>query len=65
MGTEILKSQQEHGWGAKIINQLSKDLHATFPEMKGFSPRNLKYRRTYALEYPDATLVQEVLALFI
>jgi predicted nuclease of restriction endonuclease-like (RecB) superfamily len=65
MGTKILKSQQEYGWGAKIIDQLSKDLHTTFPEMKGFSPRNLKYMRTFVQEYPDATVVQEVLAQFI
>ena len=62
IGTEILKSQQEYGWGAKIIDQLSKDLHAEFPEMKGFSPRNLKYMRKFAQEYPDAEFVQEVLA---
>lgn len=59
---EISKLQQEHGWGAKIIDQLSKDLHAEFPEMKGFSPRNLKYMRKFAQEYPDVEFVQEVLA---
>ena len=30
--------------------------------MKGFSPRNLKYMRAFALSYPDETFVQEVLA---
>ncbi|MBX9743054.1 MAG: PDDEXK nuclease domain-containing protein [Chthoniobacterales bacterium] len=62
IGTEILKSQQEYGWGAKIIDQLSKDLHAEFPEMKGFSPRNLKYMRKFAQEYPDVEFVQQVVA---
>jgi hypothetical protein len=65
MGTEILKSQYEYGRGAKIIDQLSKDLHATFPEMKGFSPRNLKYMHKFAQEYPDAAFVQQVVAQFI
>jgi predicted nuclease of restriction endonuclease-like (RecB) superfamily len=65
MGTEILKSQYEYSWGAKIIDQLSKDLHAAFSEMKGFSPRNLKYRRTFTQEYPDAAFVQQVVAQFI
>ena len=28
IGTEILKSQDKHGWGAKIIGQLSRDLRS-------------------------------------
>ncbi|MBV2146037.1 MAG: DUF1016 family protein [Wolbachia endosymbiont of Pissodes strobi] len=62
IGTEILKRQKEHGWGAKIIDQLSKDLRSAFPEMKGFSPRNLKYMRKFAEEYSDIEFVQEPLA---
>ena len=62
VGKEILKSQQQHGWGAKVIDQLSHDLRAAFPEMKGFSPRNLKYMRKFAQEYPEIEFVQEVLA---
>jgi predicted nuclease of restriction endonuclease-like (RecB) superfamily len=62
LGTEILKSQEAYGWGAKIIDQLSSDLHAEFPGMKGFSPRNLKYMRKFAQEYPDAEFVQQVVA---
>jgi hypothetical protein len=42
IGTQILKSQEEHGWGAKIVDQLSKDLKSTFPEMRGFSTRRPK-----------------------
>jgi predicted nuclease of restriction endonuclease-like (RecB) superfamily len=62
IGNEILKSQEFYGWGAKIIDQLSKDLGTSFPEMKGFSTRNLKYMRKFAEEYPDFEFVQEVLA---
>ena len=62
MGSEILKSQEKHGWGARVIDRLSKDLQAAFPEMKGFSTRNLKYMRKFAEEYPDSEFVQEVLA---
>jgi hypothetical protein len=43
VGVQILESQAKQGWGAKVIDQLSKDLGAEFPEMKGFSIRNLKY----------------------
>lgn len=61
IGRGILERQQQ-GWGAKVIDRLSHDLHTTFPQMKGFSTRNLKYMRALALSYPDETCVQEVLA---
>ncbi len=51
IGNQILISQEKEGWGAKVINQLSRDLKAEFPEMKGFSPQNLKYMRKFAFEY--------------
>ncbi len=51
IGSEILRSQEKHGWGAKIIEQLSRDLRSEFPEMKGFSPQNLKYMKRFAEEY--------------
>ena len=41
----------KQGWGMKVISQLSKDLRTEFPEMKGFSPQNLKYMRKFAEEY--------------
>ena len=62
IGSIILQSQEKEGWGAKIIDQLSRDLRKEFPEMKGFSTRNLKYMRKFAAEYPDIEFVQEVLA---
>src|SRR5581483_4832724 len=33
-----------------------------FPEMQGFSPRNLKYMRASAKAWPDEAIVQEALA---
>jgi len=62
IGTEILKRQKTQGWGTKVIDQLSKDLISAFPEMKGFSSRNLKYMRLFAESYPKTEFVQEVLA---
>jgi len=62
IGKGILESQNVQGWGAKIIDQLSKDLRLAFPEMKGFSTRNLKYMRKFAEEYPDSEFVQQVVA---
>jgi predicted nuclease of restriction endonuclease-like (RecB) superfamily len=62
IGRDILNRQQQQGWGAKIIDNLAADLRTAFPEMKGFSPRNLKYMRSFAETYPDEQFVQEVLA---
>lgn len=62
IGREILGRQKAQGWGAKVIDNLAKDLRNAFPEMKGFSPRNLKYMRSFAESYPDAEFVQAVLA---
>lgn len=33
-------------------------------DTKGFSPRNLKYMRTFAEAWPDPAIVQEMLAQF-
>ena len=62
IGHDILTRQQQQGWGAKVIDKLAKDLQQEFPQMKGFSPRNLKYMRAFAETYPDGAIVQEVLA---
>ncbi len=62
IGCDILARQAEQGWGAKVIDRLSHDLRKAFPEIKGFSPRNLKYMRAFAQAWPDVEFVQEVLA---
>lgn len=62
IGREILSRQGSEGWGAKVIERLSKDLRLSFPEMKGFSPRNLKYMRSLAEFYPEEQFVQQAVA---
>lgn len=62
IGNTILEEQKKLGWGAKVIERLSKDLTNSFPNMKGLSSRNLKYMRQFAQLYPDNKIVQEVLA---
>lgn len=58
IGRDILQRQEQEGWGAKVIDRLARDLKHEFPEMKGFSPRNLKYMRAFAAAYPDESIVQ-------
>lgn len=62
IGREILRCQREEGWGAKVVERLAKDLRAEFPEMEGFSSRNLKYMRAFAVVYSEAEFVQQVVA---
>ncbi len=62
LGRMILDRQERAGWGARVIDRLSADLREAFPDMKGFSPRNLKYMRAFAAAWPDRTIVQEALA---
>ena len=47
------------GWGAKVIDQLSADLRAAFPDARGFSSRNLKYMKVFAQECPDLEIGQQ------
>ena len=63
IGASILERQQTEGWGAKVIDRLSFDLKEAFPDMKGFSSRNLKYMRKFAESWRDRQLVQRSVAL--
>jgi predicted nuclease of restriction endonuclease-like (RecB) superfamily len=62
IGQDILTRQAQQGWGAKVIERLAHDLRTAFPKMKGFSPRNLKYMRTFAEAWPDLEFVQQAVA---
>ena len=62
IGRTILDRQSKEGWGAKVIDRLSNDLREAFPDMKGLSPRNLKYMRAFAEAWPDKAIVQGPLA---
>ncbi len=62
IGKLILERQEQHAWGSKVLEQLAIDLKKTFPDMQGFSRRNLLYMRKFAAEYPDLLIVQQVVA---
>jgi predicted nuclease of restriction endonuclease-like (RecB) superfamily len=62
IGRDILDRQAQQGWGAKVIDRLAHDLRTAFPDVKGFSPRNLKYMRAFAQAWPDRAFVQGPLA---
>lgn len=62
IGKDILTRQAGQGWGAKVVERLAHDLRQSFPDMRGFSPRNLKYMRAFAEAWPKVEFVQEVIA---
>jgi predicted nuclease of restriction endonuclease-like (RecB) superfamily len=62
IGQRILQKQAEQGYGTKVVDRLAADLRDAFPDMKGFSPRNLKYMRAFAAAWPERELVQQTAA---
>jgi predicted nuclease of restriction endonuclease-like (RecB) superfamily len=62
IGQSILDKQSDQGWGSRVIDRLAADLREAFPEMKGFSPRNLKYMRAFAAAWPERQIVQHTVA---
>jgi predicted nuclease of restriction endonuclease-like (RecB) superfamily len=65
LGADIVVKQQHSVWGDGFLTQLSQDLMAEFPEVKGFSVRNLKYIRQWHTFYrhPQAIGQQAVAQL--
>lgn len=47
MGSDICEKQKSATWGDGWLKELSRELMAEFPDMKGFSHRNLKYIRQW------------------
>lgn len=64
IGDTISKQEQTEGWGKKTIENLANDLQAEFQDMKGLSPRNLRYMRNFALAYPQFIILQQAIAKF-
>ena len=62
IGKRILEAQKEQGWGAKVIDRLAGDLRAAFPDMSGFSPRNLKDMRAFAEAWRSPEIVRQAVA---
>lgn len=63
MGADIVARQKNAKWGDSLLLRLSKDLMTEFPDMKGFSERNLKYIRQWFLFYSKGKAIgQQVVA---
>jgi predicted nuclease of restriction endonuclease-like (RecB) superfamily len=62
LGRQIYMKQSAASWGDKIIINLAKDLKIAFPELKGFSARNLKYMRQFYRFYAAPEFGQQPVA---
>jgi predicted nuclease of restriction endonuclease-like (RecB) superfamily len=62
IGDSILRKLSQAAWGSEVIGRIAKDLHANFPDLKGFSFRNLKYMRQFAQEWTCRPIGQHPVA---
>jgi len=62
IGRDLSERMQQHGWGAKVVDQLAADLRRELPDMHGFSLRNLRYMRSFAEAWPDEVILQQAAA---
>jgi predicted nuclease of restriction endonuclease-like (RecB) superfamily len=53
IGKELAERTNREGWGSKTISSFAKDLSCAFPNLSGFSARNMAYMRKFAETYPD------------
>ena len=63
MGADICEKQKSASWGDGWLKELSRELMTEFPDMKGFSHRNLQCIRQWYLFYnQENTIVQQAVA---
>ena len=51
LGRDLVEKKAEQRWGAGVVEQLSLDMRAAYPDIKGFSSRNLWYMKQWYLFY--------------
>jgi predicted nuclease of restriction endonuclease-like (RecB) superfamily len=58
LGKDLVARQMEASWGSGFFEQLSKDLRHEFPDMQGFSERNLLYAKRFYLFYTQDKVIR-------
>ena len=54
LGRDLVIKRAEEKWGRGVVEQVSLDLQAAFPEAKGFSARNLWFMKQWYTFYSSA-----------
>lgn len=62
IGQEILTRQAKENWGSKVIDRLAVDLRREFPDMRGFSSRNLIFMRGFTEAFFDKSIVKQLVS---
>ena len=62
IGEEIYNQQQEKGWGKSIVEVLAAELQKEFPDIKGFSARNLWRMRDFYVTYCENKFLPPLVA---
>lgn len=60
LGRDLVTRKAEEQWGSGVVEQLSMDLQAAFPESKGFSTSNLWYMKQW-YEFYSSEIAQQKL----
>ena len=64
LGKKIIEVQKNYKWGSKFLERLSNDLSKAFPNVKGFSKRNLEIIRKWVNFWDNEKAKQVVSQLF-
>jgi predicted nuclease of restriction endonuclease-like (RecB) superfamily len=59
IGKQLEEKIEKEGWGTKIIDRISSDLQKSFPDIRGFSIRNLFYMKQFCAMWPDLLVLEE------
>ena len=63
IGKDLFENQKNKGWGNSVVDNLEKDLLKAFPNIKGFSRRNLFYMKGFYTFYSSSyEKVQQLVA---
>ena len=60
LGRDLVTRKAEEQWGSGVVEQLSMDLQAAFPESKGFSTSNLWYMKQWYEFYSSENAKQKL-----
>jgi predicted nuclease of restriction endonuclease-like (RecB) superfamily len=57
MAKNIVEAQKQSAWGDGFLQQMSVDLQKAFPDIQGFSYRNLRYMKQWYLFWSENSII--------
>jgi predicted nuclease of restriction endonuclease-like (RecB) superfamily len=62
LGADLMEKQKAFKWGEHFLEQFSHDMRQSFPEMQGFSVRNLQRMKQFATLYPKLSITTQAVS---